>query len=75
MIALNVFFFFSGWKGRNREFLWHAIEDRFDYEYAFAWEPFKEAKPPKLLLMRTLQKEMWAAALKLGTWFLDPQKD
>ncbi|KAM3725468.1 Longiborneol synthase CLM1 [Dirofilaria immitis] len=63
------------WKGRNREFLWHAIEDRFGHEYAFAWEPFKESELPKLLLMRTLQKEMWAAALKRGTWFLDPQNN
>uniref|UniRef100_A0A8R1TQH1 Uncharacterized protein n=1 Tax=Onchocerca volvulus TaxID=6282 RepID=A0A8R1TQH1_ONCVO len=63
------------WKGGNREFLWHAIEDRFDHEYAFAWDPLKEPKPPKLLLMRSLQKAMWAEALKLGTWFLDPQKN
>uniref|UniRef100_A0A915PIQ9 Uncharacterized protein n=1 Tax=Setaria digitata TaxID=48799 RepID=A0A915PIQ9_9BILA len=63
------------WKGRNREFLWHAIEDRLDHEYAFAWEPFEKLEPPKLLLMRTLQKEMWASALKHGTWFLDPEFD
>ncbi|VDK76859.1 unnamed protein product [Litomosoides sigmodontis] len=60
------------WKGGNRAFLWHAIEDKFDYQYAFAFNPIKEPEPPKLMLMRTLQKEMWAASLKRGTWFLDP---
>lgn len=39
------------------------------------WEPFKESEPPKLLLMRRLQNEMWSAALKHGTWFLDPHDD
>ncbi|EFO27385.1 hypothetical protein LOAG_01096 [Loa loa] len=72
MIAFGCFFA-PGWKGGNREFLWYAIEDRFNHEYAFVWEPFKESKPPKLLLMRGLQREMWAAALKRGTWFLAPE--
>lgn len=39
------------------------------------WDPIKQPKPRRLLLMRTLQKEMWAAALKRGTWFLAPQYD
>ncbi|KAK6110712.1 hypothetical protein QQG55_40800 [Brugia pahangi] len=63
------------WKGGNREFLWCTIEDRFSHKYAFAWEPFKESEPPKLLLMRRLQNEMWSEALKHGTWFLDPHDD
>ncbi|KAL3982413.1 hypothetical protein ACH3XW_47065 [Acanthocheilonema viteae] len=63
------------WKGGNRAFLWYAIEDRFSHEYAYAFEPIKQSEPPKLLLMRALQKEMWAAALKRGTWFLVPQHD
>ncbi|EJW83107.1 hypothetical protein WUBG_05983 [Wuchereria bancrofti] len=79
MLALVVltldYLFIAGWKGGNREFLWCTIEDRFSHKYAFAWEPFKESEPPKLLLMRRLQKEMWSAALKHGTWFLDPHND
>ncbi|VBB26286.1 unnamed protein product [Acanthocheilonema viteae] len=67
--------FVAGWKGGNRAFLWYAIEDRFSHEYAYAFEPIKQSEPPKLLLMRALQKEMWAAALKRGTWFLVPQHD
>ncbi|VDN81647.1 unnamed protein product [Brugia pahangi] len=79
MLALAVlaldYLFIAGWKGGNREFLWCTIEDRFSHKYAFAWEPFKESEPPKLLLMRRLQNEMWSEALKHGTWFLDPHDD
>uniref|UniRef100_A0A0R3S1N4 WGS project CBMI000000000 data, contig n=1 Tax=Elaeophora elaphi TaxID=1147741 RepID=A0A0R3S1N4_9BILA len=65
----------DGWKGDNRAFLWYAIEDRFSHEFAYVFEPIKEAEPPKLLQMRALQKEMCAEALKRGTWFLVPQHD
>lgn len=56
------------WYGGNRNYIYHAIEDRFDYEYAFAFDVADEP-PPKLKLMRRLQKEMYLAAAKRGTLY------
>ncbi|CAG9538933.1 unnamed protein product [Cercopithifilaria johnstoni] len=49
--------------------------DRLTLTIFLRFEPIKKLEPPELLLMRTLQKEMWAAALKRGTWFRVPQHD
>ncbi|VDN08400.1 unnamed protein product [Thelazia callipaeda] len=57
------------WMGGNRAFVWYAIESRPGYEYAFVWKPIPEPEPSELMLMRTLQREMWEAALKRNTWF------